>query len=149
MRSTSLLTALFPIVLAVASVNACSAQSRNAAVPGADGGTGGKGTGEENGEVDNNFADGSAPEPHEVVATLKGSVRAPNPQMPISGALVYLTDEPPEARPEGVHCDTCVTLTEGVPYALSEPDGSFELPSYKLGERVWLQAWKEATTATR
>ncbi len=135
MRSTSLLSALCAMALAVASINACSAQSRDVTAKGTDAGPGGPGSGGQNGEIENSFADGSAPEPHDVVATLKGNVRAPNPQMPISGALVYLTDTPPEPRPAGVHCDTCVTLTEGVPYALSEPDGSFELPSYKLGER--------------
>jgi hypothetical protein len=133
MRTGAILRVLFPILLATLLASACAAEKRNSPSAARDGG-GAVATDEDAGLVSGDFADGSAPQ-NEVVATLRGSVRAPNPQYPISGALVYLTDEIPEARPEGVHCDECVTLTEDTPYALSDPDGHFELPSYKLGDR--------------
>jgi hypothetical protein len=62
-------------------------------------------------------------------ATLQGIVYAPNLELPISGALVYLTDEPVEAVPDGVYCANCVELDCDVPFVLTEPDGSFSLPA--------------------
>jgi hypothetical protein len=62
-------------------------------------------------------------------ATLQGTVYAPNMQLPISGALVYLTDGPVEPVPDGVYCAECVELECGQYFALTEPDGSFTLPA--------------------
>jgi hypothetical protein len=62
-------------------------------------------------------------------ATLQGIVYAPNLELPISGALVYLTDEPVEPVPDGVYCANCVELDCDVPFVLTEPDGSFSLPA--------------------
>ena len=60
-------------------------------------------------------------------ATLTGIVYAPNMELPISGALVYVTDGPVEAIPDGVYCDTCVDLGCTTPFTLTGPDGSFAL----------------------
>ena len=68
------------------------------------------------------------PLPEDTDATLQGTVYAPNLELPISGALVYLTTDPVAPVPDGVYCDNCVDLC-GVPYVLTEPDGSFSLPA--------------------
>ncbi len=62
-------------------------------------------------------------------ATLQGIVYAPNLELPISGALVYLTDQPVETVPDGIYCANCVELDCDVPFVLTEPDGSFSLPA--------------------
>lgn len=62
-------------------------------------------------------------------ATLEGTVYAPNMQIPISGALVYLTDEPVEPIPDGVYCSECVKLSCDTHYVLTDPDGGFSLPA--------------------
>lgn len=121
--------------MALPHLGACSSQARAVGeAPDA-----GEATAEVDASTNLEFDDGSAPT-ERVEATLKGNVRAPNVQIPISGALVYVTDLPPAPRPTGVHCDECVTLSEDVPYALSGADGTFELPSF-AGER-WLVVQK-------
>lgn len=72
---------------------------------------------------------GGCGEPKPTNATLTGVVYAPNMQIPISGALVYLTNGPVEPVPDGVYCSECVQLTCDAPFVLTEPDGSFELPA--------------------
>jgi hypothetical protein len=73
-------------------------------------------------------------------ATLQGTVYAPNLELPISGALVYLTDEPIEVVPEGVYCANCVQLDCDVPFVLTEPDGSFSLPAVSgAGQQLVVQ----------
>ncbi|WP_205632946.1 hypothetical protein [Enhygromyxa salina] len=62
-------------------------------------------------------------------ATLQGTVFAPNMQLPISGALVYLTDDPVEPVPDGVYCAACVELACDEHFTLTGPDGSFSLPA--------------------
>lgn len=59
-------------------------------------------------------------------ATLTGRVTAPNGVLPISGALVYLTQEQPTI-PQTVYCSECVDLPCGTPYTFSGADGSFSL----------------------
>lgn len=62
-------------------------------------------------------------------ATLTGFVYAPNLQIPISGALVYLTEEDPEPIPDGVYCAECVELPCDAHFVLTQPNGSFSLPA--------------------
>ena len=62
-------------------------------------------------------------------AVLEGTVFAPNMKLPISGALVYVTDEPVEPVPDGVYCAECVELDCDTPFTLTEPDGTFTLPA--------------------
>jgi hypothetical protein len=67
-------------------------------------------------------------------AVVIGKVYAPNQgpgqvppgeEIPIAGALVYVTDTPPPPIPDHVYCEQCVATPEtGV---LSGPDGSFTL----------------------
>ncbi|MEM6992736.1 MAG: hypothetical protein AAF721_19635 [Myxococcota bacterium] len=62
-------------------------------------------------------------------ATLTGTVFAPNLEIPISGALVYVSKEAPEGIPDGAYCSECVGVPCDSAYVLTEPDGSFELPA--------------------
>lgn len=68
------------------------------------------------------------------IGTLSGQVLAPEGTIPIAGALVYLTKKTPPPIPSGVHCDKCVQIDPGTPYALTKADGSFELPVYAEGD---------------
>jgi hypothetical protein len=73
-------------------------------------------------------------------AVLTGTVYAPNMQLPISGALVYLTDEAVEPVPDGTYCAECVELACGTPFALTNPDGSFSLPAVSgSGQKLVVQ----------
>ncbi len=60
-------------------------------------------------------------------AHLTGKVFAPEGSIPISGALVYLTNTAPDPMPDGVACDKCVQLGAGTPYATTAADGSFSI----------------------
>jgi len=62
-------------------------------------------------------------------ATLTGTVYAPNMEIPISGALVYVTNADVEPVPDQVYCSECVQLPCDTPFVLTEPDGSFEVPA--------------------
>lgn len=73
---------------------------------------------------------GGAPE---TIATLQGTVLAPEGTIPISGALLYLTPSPPDVIPDGVYCDRCVELDVNTPYTESAADGTFNLPAYHTG----------------
>ncbi|MCA9686254.1 MAG: hypothetical protein KC457_29065 [Myxococcales bacterium] len=73
-------------------------------------------------------------------ATLTGTVYAPNMQLPISGALVYLTDQPVEPIPDGVYCAECVELDCDVPFVFTNADGSFSLPAVSgPGQKLVIQ----------
>lgn len=75
------------------------------------------------------------------IGTLSGKVVAPEGTIPISGALVYLSPTPPPAIPDGVFCDACVELDNSVPNTFTNPDGTFELPTY-LGGAQYLVVQK-------
>ena len=62
-------------------------------------------------------------------AVLEGTVYAPNMEIPISGALVYVADDPAEPVPDEVYCAECVDLPCTANFVLTEPDGSFQLPA--------------------
>ncbi|HVH99371.1 MAG TPA: hypothetical protein VM869_11685, partial [Enhygromyxa sp.] len=73
-------------------------------------------------------------------ATLTGFVYAPNLQIPISGALVYLTEEDPEPIPDGVYCAECVELPCDAHFVLTQPNGSFSLPAVSgSGQKLVVQ----------
>ena len=67
--------------------------------------------------------------PKETNATLTGIVHAPNMEIPISGALVYVTGSAVDPVPDKVYCSECVQLPCDTPFVLTEPDGSFEVPA--------------------
>jgi hypothetical protein len=59
---------------------------------------------------------------------LTGTVHAPNGTVPVSGALVYLTDTMPTPPVDGVYCEECVEFTcEQTQGTLTGIDGSFSL----------------------
>ena len=60
-------------------------------------------------------------------ATLTGTVYAPNLVLPISDALVWVSQDPPEPIPNLVYCNECVELECLTPYERTAADGSFEL----------------------
>lgn len=62
-------------------------------------------------------------------AVLEGTVYSPSLEIPISGALVYLSRDPVEPIPDGTYCAECVVLDCDVHWVLTEPDGSFSLPA--------------------
>ena len=62
-------------------------------------------------------------------ATLSGTVYAPNLEIPISGAVVYLTPGDAEPVPDGVYCAECVEIPCNSDFVLTNPDGTFELPA--------------------
>ncbi|MCX4247420.1 hypothetical protein [Paraliomyxa miuraensis] len=62
-------------------------------------------------------------------AMLQGTVYAPNLEIPISGALVYVADQAADPVPDEVYCAECVELTCDANYTLTEADGSFQLPA--------------------
>ncbi|MBL4687615.1 MAG: hypothetical protein JKY37_23670 [Nannocystaceae bacterium] len=69
--------------------------------------------------------------------TLDGFVWAPNGEIPVSGALVYTTHVVPEGIPQEVYCAECADLDPTAHFAVSNPDGSFELPTVSA-EDVYL-----------
>ncbi len=69
--------------------------------------------------------EGPGPKP----ATLEGTVFAPNLEIPISGALVYLRRDSPPPVPDGVYCAECVGIPCDQHFVLTNADGSFSLPA--------------------
>ncbi|MGE3545831.1 MAG: hypothetical protein AB7L28_17985, partial [Kofleriaceae bacterium] len=68
------------------------------------------------------------------LATLSGRVWAPNQgpgqapvgeEIPIAGALIYISTDKPEGIPDHVYCERCVPTPQGS--VLSGADGSFSL----------------------
>lgn len=82
---------------------------------------------------DDSFPEQNAGASADAVGHLHGTVTAPNGTMPIAGAVVYLTATKPAPAPEKVFCDTCVHLSAGTPYALSDDKGAFDLAPTTLG----------------
>ena len=62
-------------------------------------------------------------------ALLTGTVYSPSLEIPIAGALVYVTDQPVEPVPDNVYCSECVELPCDQHFVLTEHDGSFSLPA--------------------
>jgi len=50
-----------------------------------------------------------------------------NPPLTVSGALVYVSDFPPQPISSTVMCERCTDVPAGAIWVKSEPDGSFEL----------------------
>lgn len=73
-------------------------------------------------------------------AVITGTVFAPNLEIPISGALVYVADQPAEPVPDEVYCAECVQLPCTASFVLTNPDGSFELPAVAgMGKHLVVQ----------
>jgi hypothetical protein len=59
--------------------------------------------------------------------TLTGRVLAPNGEIPIAGALVSLTSNPPAGIPDGPYCEECQAPSPNDFAAVTDADGTFEL----------------------
>ncbi|MCX4247656.1 hypothetical protein [Paraliomyxa miuraensis] len=73
--------------------------------------------------------DGGGCTPQPTNAVLHGTVYAPNLQIPISGAVVYVTSGDPDPVPDGVYCAECVQITCNEHFVLTNADGTFDLPA--------------------
>lgn len=74
----------------------------------------------------NDVGDGDCPG-HGTDATLTGTVYGPDGDLPVSGALVYITSEEPAGIPQEVYCAECTSLGCDDDDTLSNADGSFTL----------------------
>ena len=73
-------------------------------------------------------------------ATISGTVYAPNLEIPISGAVVYLTPDNAEPVPDAVYCSECVEIPCDSDFVLTNADGSFELPARTgMGQKLVVQ----------
>lgn len=57
-----------------------------------------------------------------------GTVYAPEGTIPIQGAVVWATFEPPAPFPDQVFCDTCIDLPKNTPVGISNAEGKFLVP---------------------
>jgi hypothetical protein len=73
--------------------------------------------------------DGSCPAPPPPDATLTGTVYGPNGIIPVSGALVYVSEDQPGGIPQEVYCTECSLLDCNDQWTLTDADGSFTLPA--------------------
>ena len=76
-----------------------------------------------------------------VSVSLSGTVLAPNGSLPLSNALVYVTQQSPAPIPEGAYCDECVSLQEGT-FAISAPDGTFSFTTDLPKGKAWVVVQK-------
>ncbi len=76
-----------------------------------------------------------------VSVSFSGTVLAPNGTLPLSNALVYVTQQAPDAIPAGAYCDECVTLQDGT-FAISAPDGTFAFTTDLPKGKAWLVTQK-------
>jgi hypothetical protein len=88
--------------------------------------SGGGGSGEGGGPgFGSSSSGGSAP--IESAAFVSGTVLAPEGSIPISGALIYATQDDVAPIPQNVFCDRCVELPASTAYTFSAADGTFSL----------------------
>ncbi len=107
---------------------ACGSRSSGFADPNGPGAAGGDPNGMPVVGADDGGGDAMGPP----IGTVTGLVVAPEGTIPISDALIYLTDSEPPAIPSGVYCDKCVELTSYA-FTYSKADGTFILPAYASG----------------
>ena len=81
------------------------------------------------------FTDAAPPEDLTPKGKWTGKVLTPAGDIPIAGALVYLSQKKPDPIPTGNFCDACVALEKTVPQTLTKFDGSFELTANRLGKQ--------------
>jgi hypothetical protein len=62
-------------------------------------------------------------------ATVRGRVFSPNLEIPIAGAVVYVTANEAEPVPDEVYCAECVKVACDEQFVLTEADGTFEVPA--------------------
>jgi len=129
-------TRTLAVVGAVAVVVVACGSSGREGFENGDKSVGGNGGGGPNGGGD--FGNGDAGDPSKArppqIGTLTGKVVMPEGTIPLSDALIYLTDKVPAPIPTGAYCDKCVGL-DSYAFTYSKPDGTFALPSYQEGEQ--------------
>lgn len=104
----------------------CSASStNNSFTTSGTGASGGGSSGSGGGGITITSSSGGGSGP--AAAHLMGKVVAPEGTIPIAGALVYVSPSAPPPIPDGVYCDQCVHLDNGIPYTTTAPDGTFNL----------------------
>ena len=130
MRVRQLLLSLVPVALLVA---ACSSSSSRdgfddpAPAAGADAGGGPQ--------------LGDNTDHRSVSVSFSGTVLAPNGTLPLSNALVYVTQQAPDAIPQGAYCDECVSLQDGT-FAISAADGTFAFTTDLPKGKAWIVTQK-------
>jgi hypothetical protein len=137
MKTRSIIVSSLAVALALVTANGCGSDTPTGFGQPA-GSSGASGTGSSgasgSGGLDFNLADASSDVKPKPIGLVTGKVVAPEGTIPISDALVYLTNTPPLDIPSGVYCDKCVELTSYA-FTYSKPDGTFELPSYVTGDQ--------------
>ena len=115
-------------------IAACSSASRatfdDAVDSGADVET--QPTGEEAGSL---FSDAAPLEDLSPKGTWTGKVVTPAGDIPVAGALVYLSQKKPDPIPAGNFCDSCVQLDKTVPQAATKVDGTFAITANRSGKQ--------------
>jgi hypothetical protein len=89
-------------------------------------------------DTDSDSDSDSDSEPEPGAGTLKGRVLSPAADLPIPGALVYVTPTAPEPIPDHAFNYECDDMT-GKTFTFSEPDGSWQLENVPAGD------WKLVT----
>jgi hypothetical protein len=114
MRARELAGSFIPVALLVAACSSSSARGGFDEAPAPAAGADGGATPQLGDNTDHRT----------VSVTFAGTVLAPNGTLPLSNALVYVTQQAPDAIPAGAYCDECVSLPDGS-FAISAPDGSY------------------------
>ncbi len=132
MRVRQLLLSFVPVALLVAACSSSNAGSRgfDDPAPAAGGDAGGSGP-----------QLGDNKDHRSVSVSLSGTVLAPNGTLPLSNALVYVTQQAPDAIPAGAYCDECVSLQDGT-FAISAADGTFAFTTDLPKGKAWLVTQK-------
>lgn len=115
----SVLASLLPVGCILVAAASCSSESPK-----------GFGTGTKQPDAGTSFEQSgfqNTPPVAKIDARLNGTVYGPNGDLPISGALIYVTRDAPPEVPEGATCDQCVKLSADVPFTLSAANGEFSL----------------------
>lgn len=132
MRVRQLLLSFVPAALLVAACSSSSSGSRGfddpAPAAGGDAGGGGPQLGDNT-------------DHRSVSVSFAGTVLAPNGSLPLSNALVYVTQQAPDAIPAGAYCDECVSLQDGT-FAISAADGTFAFTTDLPKGKAWLVTQK-------
>ena len=68
------------------------------------------------------------------IGSLTGTVTAPEGSIPISNALVYLSETAPPPIPSGAYCDKCVAVTSAS-FGYTAADGTFSIPVLARAKR--------------
>ena len=131
MKSTTITAALLALaVAAVGGAGGCSADNgRQFAM--SDGDTDGDGDGDADNDADGD-ADGDGDTDPGLFGNLAGKVLTPSGDLPIPGALVYLTDDDASEIPDEVFCYECEDMT-GKKWTLSAADGTWTIDDVPAG----------------